>query len=281
MRALLNELREMAAEVQEAQREFLDNAESLGWKSAGESMGVRVEWREDDKDGSLWVRMDGEIEQAPLTLAAAVAHEAELWPKWVPFCTAAETLKAISPTEIVTYIQFDLATSVMKRGAVLHWTLSDSLVERQSLLLLGASLDESSPIEKPPSAASVSLCDVRCLKALITPRTKASARVQWVLNVDLKAPSKMPSALVTMVTKKITGAILPLIGREAQKLGAIRADADSAAAADNAYLRKMDERGGDGFYEQVNGLIERYFEMFGEEEDEDEDKGEDDSQDDD
>ena len=165
---------------------------------------------------------------------------------------------------------------MMRRGAVVHWSLSDSLAERQSLLLLGTSLDEASPVEKPASAASVSLCEVRCLKALISPRTSTSAHVQWVLNVDLKA--KMPAALVSMVTKKVVGAILPMLAKEAQKLSVLDAEsADPAAAADNPYLRHMAEGGG-GFYAHVDGLFRRYFEMFGEEESEEEEDEDEDSQ---
>ena len=288
VRSLLHELRERSLEVQEALREFQDNEGSLGWRSAGESMGAKTEWREDEEDGSLWVRMAGDVSGAKLLHAAAVAHEAELWPRWVPFCTAGETLDEISPTERITYVQLDLgggATSMMRRGAVLHWSLSDSLAERQSLLLLGASLDESSPVEKPASAGGVSLCEVRCLKALVSPRTATSASVQWVLNVDLKA--KMPAALVSMVTKKIAGAILPLLAREAQKLSTLDAEAEptaaggaaagAAAAADNPYLRQVAEGGG-GFYAHVDGLFRRYFEMFGEEESEEEDDDDEDSQ---
>ena len=100
-----------------------------------------------------------------------------------------------------------------------------------------------------------------------------------VLNVDLKAPSKMPSALVTMVTKRSPAPSCRSSGarREAGRDPRRR----RLRSGGGQRLPAQDGRGGDGFYEQVNGLIERYFEMFGEEEDEDEDEGEDDSQDDD
>ena len=184
VRALLNELRTLSAEVQDALREFGDWRRA-GWKAAGESGGLRTEWRAGD-DASLWVRIEGELSGAELPHTAAVAHETELWPRWLPFCTAAETLKAVSPTEQITYVQFDL-TSMMRRGALIHWSLSDSLVERQSLLLLGASLGDTSPIVPPPSAAGVTIADVRAIKVLIRPRSPTSARLECVCNVDLKA----------------------------------------------------------------------------------------------
>ena len=44
----------------------------------------------------------------------------------------------LSPMERILYMQFDLGP-VMRRGAVIHWSCADSLLERRSLLLLGAS----------------------------------------------------------------------------------------------------------------------------------------------
>ena len=192
---------------------------------------------------------------------------AALWPRWVPFCTAAETLKSLSATEGVTYLQLDLPP-MLKRGAILHWSLTDALVERQALLLLGASLGESSPITKPSGSAAVPLADVRALKAIITPIASTSARVRFVANVDLQVP-KMPSTLVSMVTKKIAGAVLSLLFREAQKVSVLDAEAaesGGAPAIENPYLRKVNEHG--AFYQHVEGLTARYFEMFGEDEDE-------------
>ena len=59
-------------------------------------------------DGSLWIKMDGELTGASLVHAAAVAYEVDLWPRWVPLCSQAEVLGALAPTERVTWLQFDL-----------------------------------------------------------------------------------------------------------------------------------------------------------------------------
>ena len=60
------------------------------------------------EDGSLWIKMDGELTGASLVHAAAVAYEVDLWPRWVPLCSQAELLCALAPTERVTWLQFDL-----------------------------------------------------------------------------------------------------------------------------------------------------------------------------
>ena len=140
-------------------------------------------------------------------------------------------------------------------------------MERQSLLLLGASLsDETSPFGKPASATGTTLADFRAIKVLITPRTRESARIQWVTNVDLKG-GNMPQALVSMVTKKIAGSIVSLLVREAQKVSTIEAEAEASGAVpvvENAYLKRVAEGG--PFYKHVDSLLHKYFELFGEEE---------------
>ncbi len=272
VRSLLTELRGATTEVADALREF-DEMGSTGWKPAQESEALTTEWRADD-DGSLWIRMDGELTGAELSHAVGVAYEADLWPRWVPLCSAAEVVRTLSPMERVIYLQFDLGP-VMRRGALLHWTCSDSLSERQSLLLLGASLGEGSGVERPAAAEGVTLADFRAIKLLVTPRTRTSARIQWVTNVDLKAKS-MPSSMVSMVTKKIAGSIITALVREAQKVSRDAArDADAAqtaaadgsaaaAASENVYLKRMAEHA--PFYSRVGGLFDNFFDLFGEEE---------------
>ena len=83
-------------------------------------------------------------------------------------------------------------------------------------------------------------------------------------NVDLKA--NMPQALVSMVTKKVAGAIVSLLVREAQKVSAIEDEAEASGATpvvDNPYLKKVAEGG--AFYAHVEGILNKFFELFGEE----------------
>lgn len=49
---------------------------SSGWRLAGESAGVRTDWRPaEGGDGALWIRLGGELSGARLTHALAVAYE--------------------------------------------------------------------------------------------------------------------------------------------------------------------------------------------------------------
>jgi len=250
----------------------LDELSDVGWRPASEALGLSTEWRPAE-DGSLWVRIEGELSGALLMHAAAVAHEADLWPRWVPFCGGAETLRAISPFERLTYVQFDL-TPMMKRGAVLHWSLSDVLMERRSLLLLGASIDETSvdetsPIERPAQASGIKLAHFKAIKVLISPLSATSCHIKWVTNLDLHAGS-LPSALVSMVTKKLAGAILSMLAKEAHRLSSLEVEAEasgaaSASAVDSPHLRRLHERPAGGFYAMLGALLDQQLEMYGEE----------------
>ena len=100
---------------------------------------------------------------------------------------------------------------------------------------------------------------------LLRPRTPTSAQIRWLVNVDLKA--KLPQTLITMVTKKVAGNILSLLVREARKVSAAsqQREGEAGAATDvkaNPYLRRMDQR--HAFYASVKALIQKYFDIFGE-----------------
>jgi len=265
VRALLNELRVRCQEVQTALKELDEVSGATGWRPASDTMGIKTEWKQSASadDNSLWIKMEGELTGASLVHAAAVAYEVELWPRWVPLCSCAEALCELDPMERVTHLQFDLP--MLKRGAVLHWSLADNLVERQTLLLLGVSVEEQPSIERPPSAQGVALAEFKAIKVVVRPRTATSASIRWVMNLDLKA--NMPQPIISMVTKKIAGAILSLLLREAQRVTAAKeggAAANAAAAEPNPYLRAIEQR--PDLYGTVEGLFAKYFDLYGEEE---------------
>jgi len=156
---------------------------------------------------------------------------------------------------------------MMKRGAVLHWSLSDVLMERRSLLLLGASIDETAPVERPAQASGIKLAQFKAIKVLISPLSATSCHIKWVTNLDLHAGS-LPSALVSMVTKKLAGAILSMLAKEAHRLSALETEAEasgSAVAVDSPHLRRLHERPTGGFYATVGALLDQHLEMYGEE----------------
>ncbi|KAL1504384.1 hypothetical protein AB1Y20_010790 [Prymnesium parvum] len=254
-RTVLNELRSRCGEAQVALKEF-DEESSAGWRAAQESQGVRTEWRPAN-DGTLWVRMEGAIDGADLTHAVAVAHESELWPRWVPLCSHAEVLANLGQFEKVSWLQFDLP--VMKRAAIIHWSLTDSLLERQSLLLLGASVDEAY-VERPANTGSFTIADFRAIKVLLRPLTRTSARIRCVANIDLKA--NVPQSMMSIVTKKVAGAILSQLAREAQRV--TRDSMDVGGADSNPWLRSMEEHR--DFYRVIQDNFEKYFDLYGEEE---------------
>jgi len=257
----LGAIRQRAAEVLTALHEFRENS-TVGWRRGYSSDGILTEWSA-AQDGSLWIRMTGELEGAELAHVVAVAYEVELWPTWVPLCAGAELLQTLGPMERISWTQFEL--SMMKRSASLHWSLSDCFAEGRCLLLLGASIEEdSSQFELPAAANGSTVADFRAIKVLLRPRTPTSAQIRWLVNVDLKA--KLPQTLISMVTKKVAGAILSLLVREAQKVSAAsHKEGTTGTAVDtkaNAYLRRMEQR--QAFYNSVRALVTKYFDIFGE-----------------
>ena len=200
-----------------------------------------------------------------------MAYEADLWRNWIPLCSAAEVVAAPEPLERMTYCQFDLP--MLRRGLLLHWSLSDQLLERQSLLLLGASVPEGAGARLPAAAAGVALAEAAAIKVLVQPLSRSSARIDWVMQVDLKASSALPQAIVSMVINKIGGSVLALLLREAQKVAKEAAREAATAAGDergppskaaleaSVYLRRLEAK--PEVYAGMEQLTETYFECIG------------------
>ena len=81
-------------------------------------------------------------------------------------------------------------------------------------------------------------------------------------NVDLKA--NVPQSVMSIVTKKIAGAILSQLVREAQRV--TKDDADGGGAEANPWLRNMEAQR--DFYRGVRDNFNKYFDLYGEEEEE-------------
>ena len=96
-------IRQRAAEVLTALHEFRENS-TVGWRRGYSSDGLLTEWSAAE-DGSLWIRMTGELEDAELAHVVAVAYEVELWPTWVPLCAGAELLQTLGPMERISWTQ--------------------------------------------------------------------------------------------------------------------------------------------------------------------------------
>ncbi len=252
-RALLNELRSRAAEVQTALRELEDNEAlgTAGWRPAGEAAGVRAEWKADTADGSLWLKVDGEITGAPLLRAAAAAREASLWTRWLPLCSVAEVVAPLGLMEQLLWVQFELP--MLKRGSLLHWTFADCSLERQSFLLLAASVDEDSlesgGAARPAAAHGVPSADFRAVKVLVAPISATRARVRFVMNVDLG--KSVPQTILDVLTKKM-----------ATGLAALQREARRDGESGEPLQPKID--GDPELYGAVRSLLQNYFDLYGE-----------------
>lgn len=91
----------MSNEALTALHEFREPSR-LGWRQAHASGGLLTEWSS-SADGSLWLRISGELAGAELAHVVAVAYEVELWPRWAPFCSAGATLQSLGPMERICW----------------------------------------------------------------------------------------------------------------------------------------------------------------------------------
>ena len=99
-----------------------------------------------------------------------------------------QVLGSLAPTERVTWLQFDLP--MMRRGALLHWSLADNLMERQvaAITTLLLSLDAGTSCD----CELLVLLAGSCTSCLLPPRAAQQARMHTRIHADVCMHGRRP-----------------------------------------------------------------------------------------
>lgn len=65
-------------------------------------MGVTTFYKQ-DPDGSLWIKMQGTMDNVRVMDQLATVREVDLFNKWVPFCDKSNLLKRLGIVELLVY----------------------------------------------------------------------------------------------------------------------------------------------------------------------------------
>jgi len=84
-------LRELRSRCRECLTILNDASSDPSWKVAVNYFGIETSYKE-DPDGSIWIKLDGEIEGVPLFEQLAVVRETQLFKHWAPFCNRSELI---------------------------------------------------------------------------------------------------------------------------------------------------------------------------------------------
>ena len=61
-----------------------------------------------DPDGSLWVKMQGTMDDVGIMDQLATVREVDLFNKWVPFCSTSKLLTRLGIVELIAYFSVSL-----------------------------------------------------------------------------------------------------------------------------------------------------------------------------
>ncbi|TMW64736.1 hypothetical protein Poli38472_011616 [Pythium oligandrum] len=237
-----------------------NSEEEADWIFGQSYFGVSTHWKP-GADGTVWIKLDGEVEGVDLFNTIAVMREIDLFSSWVPLCNKSTLLHQDGPVDLLVYIS--MAFPLLSRDAVLHVLGINACYESRSIVLLGNSVDEAQvpagvTVPKLTSWGSNRL-DIRAFRALIAPITRTKARTCVVCNVDPKCP--VPQSLINFAIKKVAGLLLYLLRREAEKIEKAQkdeAEGGPLAATTSDHVRRL-QADPYKFYEWLRPLVEQWF----------------------
>jgi len=204
----------LANEFEQARKNLLD---SDGWSYAQTYFGISTHYRNED-DGTLSVKLDGELAGMSLFEIFAVLHEIDLYKTWVPFCNLSKKLKSIRRLGAIGYSVGGIPALFFWRDCTFRAIACDLMNESSSLLISAHSIDSYPGVSfpDPPKRLGADRMIAKRFDALIEVLSPTQARTLVIANVDLKLA--LPQWLIDFFMKKFAGLLLFTLYKQAEKV---------------------------------------------------------------
>ena len=141
-----DEVIELALEIEQAKKNLTTQED---WIFAQTVFGVSTYYRHEE-DGSLSVKLDGEMVGVSLFEQFCVLHEIDLYTHWVPFCTHAVKLKTLRHMGAVAYSKGSIPLIGITRDIAFRAVACDCMNETGSIVIAAASIDNFPGVLIPP-----------------------------------------------------------------------------------------------------------------------------------
>lgn len=167
-----------------------------------------------EEDGIVTVRMQGSMKELPLFEQAAVIHEVDCFKSWIPLMTDSIRVHKLGHAELIAYLSVWFPP--LGRDTVIHAYASDCLLENDTILILGKSI-ESWP-EAPLKACGWfhDRMDIQRFTAIIHVNSPSSAATTIVCKVDPR--TILPHAVVNLVVRNLAGLMLWFFQKKVQEV---------------------------------------------------------------
>jgi hypothetical protein len=123
------------------------------WSYASSNFGVTTFYRH-EKDGSLSIKLDGEIDGVPLFEQLCVLKELDLHYKWSPFCTSSQAVADLDKLDLVGWFMIGIASFGLARDGCFRCVGCDNTSEDGSIILAGRGIRDI--VHSPPQEQQIS-----------------------------------------------------------------------------------------------------------------------------
>jgi hypothetical protein len=124
-----------------AQRNLNENED---WTFASNHFGIATYYRR-ETDGSLSLKLEGEVKDAALFEQVCVLKEVDLHYKWAPFCSSSMTLADLDKLDLVGWFLIGMPSFGMARDGCFRAVGCDNIQEDGSILLAGQGIHDIMP----------------------------------------------------------------------------------------------------------------------------------------
>eukprot|EP01041_Mallomonas_annulata_P007529 gene7529-15418_t len=186
-----------------------------GWIYAITLFGVSTHYKS-QADGSLLLRLQGSGADLPLFEQVAVVHEADLYPKWVPFCSDARTVTKITHADLIVHMNIQMP--MLSREAAVRFNGVDCLNEQGTVIFLGESVDQwvSPAIPWKPTGWFHDRMIISEFKAIVRVESPSSAKIIVIASLDPRAP--IPVFLRNFIIRNFAGILVSCMQTQAKKI---------------------------------------------------------------
>jgi hypothetical protein len=212
--------------------------ESEGWTLAQTLFGVTTYYRR-ESDGSLSIKLEGELKGIPLFEQVAVLREIDLHCFWAPFVTSSLTLAHLDKLDTVGWFIVGLPNFGIARDSCFRAIGCDCVAEDMSVLLVGRGIEDRLPgvpnadestkfmVEDPqlkdldipawPTRMGSGRLTMKMFEAKIKILGPDHCHTYILANLDPNL-AFIPQALLEYVMKKLCGFLLNKLQTAAKKI---------------------------------------------------------------
>lgn len=197
--------------------------------------GITTYYRRED-DGSLSVKLEGELTGVPLFEQIAVLRAGDLHYKWVPFCSSSMVVAELDKLDLVEWFMIGIPQFGFARDGCFRAIGCDNMSEDGSILVAGQGINDVMPGDRPPEDPFLSddpvisklsippvptkrgngRLTIRKFETVVNVTSPTSAKTRIVANLNPNI-SFLSQGIIDFALKHLAGVILGKLQSAARK----------------------------------------------------------------